>query len=214
MGDNDYGDALLPVEVGEHIDYLFAGAAVQIAGGLVGQEDGGFFNEGAGYADTLLLSAGEFCGAVAHPVAEADALQGLPGALTPMSAARPVEQGKLHVGQGAEAGQQVVGLEDEADFPVANVGQLVVAQRSHVLAVQGVGAGGGNVQAAQDVHERGLAGAGDAHDCDHFAAGDAEVHAVEGGDLHAAQVVNLGYPFEDDHGGFPTAASGPARRAL
>ena len=114
----------------EHIDYLFAGAAVQIAGGLVGQEDGGFFSEGAGYADTLLLSAGEFCGAVAHPVAEADALQSLACALTPMSAARPVEQGKLHVGKCAQTGEQVVGLKNEADFPITNVGKLVVAQRS------------------------------------------------------------------------------------
>ena len=93
VGDNDYGDALLPVKAGENVDYLFAGAAVEVAGGFVGEEDGGFFDEGAGDANALLLAAGEFCGAVAHPVTEADAFQGLAGALAPMSAARPVEQG-------------------------------------------------------------------------------------------------------------------------
>ena len=73
--------ALLPVEADEHVDNLLAGAAVQVAGGFVGEEDGGFLDEGAGDADALLLAAGEFGGLVAHPVAEADALQGFPGAL-------------------------------------------------------------------------------------------------------------------------------------
>ena len=63
-------------------------------------------------------------------VGQAHRLEGL---ASPVVAARPaltpgIDQGQFHVlGRGA-ARQQVEGLEDEADLPVADLGQLVVAE--------------------------------------------------------------------------------------
>jgi hypothetical protein len=45
-----------------------------------------------------------------------------------------VDQGQLDVVQRVGAGQQVEGLEDEADLAVADVGQFVVAHRRDILA--------------------------------------------------------------------------------
>ena len=60
--------------------------------------------------------------------------------------------------------QQVVVLEDEADVPVAEVGQLALGQGERVLAVEADGAGGRPVEGAEDVQQRALAGAGRPHD--------------------------------------------------
>ena len=59
---------------------LFAGARVQIAGGFVGQEDGGASGQGASQGDALLLTAGEFAGAMVSAVFEADLGEQLEGA--------------------------------------------------------------------------------------------------------------------------------------
>src|SRR5690606_28165486 len=88
--------------------------------------------------------------------------------------------------------QQVEALEHEAELPVADVGELVLAQPVDALAVQHVGAGGRPVQAADDVHHRGLAGAGRAHDRDHLARLDEQVHAAQRVHLVLAHAVDLG----------------------
>jgi len=52
------------------------------------------------------------------------------------------------------AGQQVEGLEDEADLLVADARQLVVVHVADQLPVDVVVALGGRIQAADQVHER------------------------------------------------------------
>src|SRR5699024_7364573 len=75
-----------------------------------------------------------------------------------------VDQGQLHVLQGVQGGDQVVALEDEADLHVADVGELVVVHPAGQLAVEVIAAPGGEIQAAQHVHQGGLARAGGADD--------------------------------------------------
>ena len=62
----------------------------------------------------------------------------------------------------------------------------------------------GPVEAAQDVHQRGLAGAGGAHQRHHLAAIDRERDALEHRDVDLAQVIGLGDVFQPDefHGYF------------
>src|SRR5487761_2250653 len=68
VGDHDDGVAVA-VEVLEEVgDDLLVGC-VEVSGGFVGEEDGWVVDEGAGDADALLLSAGEFAGEVAGAVA-------------------------------------------------------------------------------------------------------------------------------------------------
>src|SRR5262249_54578972 len=74
---------------------------------------------------------------------------------------------------------------------VADQGALVGGQAGDLLAVQPVAAGGGAVQAAQDVHQRGLARARGAHEGDHLAAVDAQGDALEHRHVDLPQVVRL-----------------------
>jgi hypothetical protein len=91
-----------------------------------------------------------------------------------------VDERQLDVVQRGGAGQQVEGLEDEADFLVADAGELVVVELGDVVAVEPVLALGGRVEAADQVHQGGLAGAGGAHDGDVLVVLDAERDAAQG----------------------------------
>ena len=91
--------------------------------------------------------------------------------------------------QRIRARQQIEGLEDEADFAVADFRELVVVHFADADAVQFVMAGGGRVEAADQVHQRGFAGAGRPHDGDVFAALDFQRHVAQGVDGFRAHLV-------------------------
>ena len=155
VGDQDDRDAV-PIELLEYAHDLIAGPAVQVTGGLVGQDDGGLVDEGPGDGDALLLPAGKLAWLMVQPVTQAHALEGLARAAAPVLSTA-VHQGKLHVGQGGRAGQQVEGLEHEPNLLAANPRQGIVPQIAHVRAAQAVGPRGGAVQAPKDMHECRLA---------------------------------------------------------
>ena len=163
VGNHHNGDALL-VELLENLHNLLAGFCIQGAGGLVGQQHLGVVHNGAGNGHPLALAAGELGGLKIHPVPQAHTLQGLAGNLQALLAAHPgVEQGQGHVLQGALPGEQVEALEHKANAVQAHVRKLVVAALGNILALQDVLPRGGAVQAADDIHQGGFAGAGGAH---------------------------------------------------
>ena len=85
----------------------------------------GLIDQGAGDGDALALAAGELVGLVIHAAFEAHVGQRFLGALDACGGRRAVvDQGQLDVVQRGGAGQQVEGLEDEADFLVADARQL------------------------------------------------------------------------------------------
>ncbi len=107
----------------------------------------------------------------------------------------------------AGAGQQVEGLEDEADFLVADARQLVVVEFADQLAVEPVLALGRRIEAADQVHQRRLAGARRAHDGDVLVVPDAEIDAAQRVHLLLrAHVVGPPQVLDDDH----VAVDGPA----
>ena len=120
VGDEDHGHALLAVEALEDGHDLFARAGVQRAGRLVGQDDGRVVDQRAGDGHALLLAAGE----LGRPVVVRARRGRPPPARRGPSPCDPadagVEQGQLHLLEGAGAGQQVELLEDEADLLVAH----------------------------------------------------------------------------------------------
>ena len=71
-------------------------------------------------------------------------------------------------------------LEDEADLLAPHARQFVVGQAGHVAAVEVVAAAVGAVEQADDVEQRGLAGAGRPHDGEVFAGRDVEADAAQG----------------------------------
>jgi hypothetical protein len=58
VGDHDDGHAQGVLNFSEEQEDLLAGGAVEIAGGLVGEENGRLIYEGAGQGAALLLAAG------------------------------------------------------------------------------------------------------------------------------------------------------------
>src|SRR5262249_35232541 len=85
------------------------------------------------------------------------------------------------------------------------------AQAGGVLAVEEVAARGGAVEAADDVHQRRLAGAAGPHKGDEFTGMDRERDAAQGGHLHLAGVVDLVNVVERDdacHGVRPWCPAG------
>ena len=175
------------VEVVDEAQDFGAGVGVEIAGGLVGEEDGRLEGQGAGDGDALALAAGELVGQVVEAVVEADELEQAAGARFDFLAREAFEvEREGHVLDAGERGEEVEELEDEADFVAAEAGEVVIGERGDGLAVDADFAGGGAVEAADQVEEGGLSGAGGADDGDHFAAGDVEVDGIEGDDLSLA----------------------------
>ena len=168
VGDHD--DRLAGVvELAEHLHDLVAGLGVEVAGGLVGQDDVGVVDQRAGDRDALLLAAGELGRAVVEPVVQADQPGQLQGPLLDRRgdlAAALVGQRELDVLDDRVLLDQVVRLEDEADVAAPDLGQLVVAELGDVAVAEDVLAAGGSVEAAEQVEHRALARARGAHDGD------------------------------------------------
>jgi hypothetical protein len=115
--------------------------------------------------------------AVAEPDGLDEALD--PGRVRLSPGDREREQDVLLRG---EDRQQVEGLEDEADLVAAQLGQAAVVEAVELDAVEDDGARGRAVEAGEDVHERGLAGARGAHDRGEAAGREVDADAVERAD--------------------------------
>ena len=79
----------------------------------------------------------------------------------------------------SSAGQKIEGLKDEADLFVADAGKFIVVQFADQLAVEPILTPGGRVEAADKIHQSGLARSRRTHDGNILAALDAEVYATQ-----------------------------------
>ena len=155
----------------EVVSRLPVGSSARTSAGLAGQR--------AGDRDALHLAAGELGRPVVHAVGEADLLeQQLDPRLALARAVAVEEQRHLDVLEGGDLRQQVEVLEDEADLAVADVGELVDVELRDLLAVEAVGAAARRVEAADDVEQGRLAGAGRTDDGDELAGLDLEVEPL------------------------------------
>src|SRR5581483_403948 len=109
------------------------GVRVEVAGGLVGEDQVGPVDQGPGAGDALLLAAGELGRAVREAVGDAQPTDQVAEPL-------PVDLGPGQVGREGDVlgrGQrrnQVEGLEDEADLVPAQFGEAGVVEAADVLA--------------------------------------------------------------------------------
>ena len=100
---------------------------------------------------------------------------------------------------GGQGGQQVEGLEDEAELVAAHGGELLVLHARQVLSGDEDAAGGGGVQAGHAVQEGGLTRARRPHDGHELAFGDGEADRVQGDDLGVALAIDLAQRAGLDH---------------
>ena len=130
-----------------------------------------------------------------HPVGHADPLQGLLHAPPPLGPFQiTVGQRKLHVLEDPEIADEVEVLEDEADFPVSQVGPLGEGEARHRLAMEAVFPGCGSVQQSHDGEQSGLAAAGGAGDGDVLTFPHSQMDSGQGVSLHLLRQEYLGDP--------------------
>jgi hypothetical protein len=121
MGDHHDGLAELVDRAAQEAEQLGAGAGVEVAGGLVGEDDRRPAGKGAGGGEELLLPAGQLPRPVPEAFAQPDRFDDAadPGVVWDAPGDRQRQGDVLRGGQGW---QQVVGLEDEPDPVAAEVG--------------------------------------------------------------------------------------------
>ena len=169
---------------------LATGAAVEVAGRLVGEDHRRPSGERAGDGDALLLAARQFARAVVQAVAEPD---GVDDGTQP----RPVRlaAGEVHrqrdVLDRRERGQEVERLEHESDPFAAQLGQLAVGELGEIDVTDVHGSGRERVEPGEAVHQRALAGAGRAHHGGERAGGYPDRHVIEREHLGGAASVGL-----------------------
>ena len=169
-----------------------AALLIKVAGRLVGQDQRRLVHERPGDRHALPLATRQLGRQVAQAVAEADALERPARSLSPLGPVQPgVEHRQLDVALDRGPGEQVEALEDEPYLAVAHAGQRTARQLRYPLASQHILPLRGGVEAADDVHECGLAGAGRAHDGDVLPGADIEGYPLKGADFRVARIVPL-----------------------
>ena len=86
VGHQDEGDVAGGVEITEDIDDLLAGARVEIAGRLVGHQNGRPVGQRPGNGHPLLLAAGKLTGMMVHAIGQPDSIEQFRGASVPLAA--------------------------------------------------------------------------------------------------------------------------------
>ena len=158
MGDQHQGHAARRPSSEEKVGDLAALRLVEIAGWLVGEQDGRLGDQGAGNGDALLLAAGEFGRIVADSIGEAHRRELAERAVEGVASAGKLQRHR-DILQGRHVGDEVEGLENDADCAAAEGGEGILAKAAEV------GVGDSNppairpFQAGHYHEERRLAGA-------------------------------------------------------
>ena len=169
---------------------LGAGARVEVAGRLVGEDDLRPAGQRTGDGDTLLLATGQLRRSVLDAVAETD---GVDDEVEPLlvGLAAGERQRQRDVLERGQRRHEVERLEDEADAVAAQLGELLVVELAEVGVADEHGAAGERVEAGDGVHQGRLARARRAHDRGELAGVEVGVDAVEGVDFRLAAAVGL-----------------------
>lgn len=208
MGDEN-DRASLGAEFGEEGEDGETGLGVEISRGFVGEDDFGVIDEGSGDGDALHLAAAELERGIFEAIGETDAIDGGESAGGAFGGGDPrVDHGELDILEDIEFGEEIKGLEDEADFGVAEFGEAIFGGLGGIDAIDDHASRGGGIEAPEEVHEGGLAAAAGADDGGVFALFDEEIDVVEGGDFLFTDAVAFGDSLERDEGHCGVEGSG------
>ena len=129
------GFTVVAVESLQQIENLFAGFAVEIAGGFVAEQQRGIGHNGAGDSDSLLLAAGKLARIMLHAIGEPHHFQRDRNALSPFGFLESVrqKQWQFDILFRRQLGKQIVELENETDVPGPPAGKLTAAQATDAL---------------------------------------------------------------------------------
>ena len=172
--------AEIAVHLAQQAVERFRRRLVEIAGGLVGEQQLRTHHQRPGDGHALLLAAGEHARHVRQPLAEADAAQQLVGARACVRERHARDAHRhLRVLDRVELRQQMMELEDEADAVVPERDDLGVAQPRQVSAVDRDRPLIDAIEAAEQVQQRALADARRADDGGHLAGVHLEIEIAK-----------------------------------
>ena len=146
---HEYDGTSLGMQFLEKNQYLERGTGIEISGRFIGEDDGGVVYQRPGDGDTLHLSSGHLVAFMHQAVAQTYGNQRFDCFLVSFgcTVGRIVHQGQLHVLDRCRLRQQVVVLEDEPDFAVAQGGAGVLTHRADRCAVEVIFSAGRCIQA-------------------------------------------------------------------
>ena len=131
---------------------------VEVAGGLVRQQQRGLHRERPRHGRALLLAAGELRRQMGAAAAQPHRIQQLPRARLRLGSRGAGDQQRQgHVFQGGEVAQQMMKLEHESDSPVPELGQAVGVELVVRRAAEPDLPRGGKIQRAEQVEQGALA---------------------------------------------------------
>ena len=130
VSDQDERGPAFPVQLAKKVDDLRARPTVEIACGLVREENSRFGDERPCERDSLLLPTGELRRVVVQAITESDSGEEGFGPASEVARSRARAPGlelerHLHVFDGPERGQQMEGLENKADVGRAKLGPTI-----------------------------------------------------------------------------------------
>ena len=207
VGDNNQRGDFLGSNLCEGVGDEGGVGGVEIAGGFVGEEEGGAAGEGAGDGGALHFAAAELVGKVGGAVGEADQIEHfLDAGAGFIRGITAEEEGEFDILANGHGGEEVEELEDDAEGVAAVVREFAFAGGVEREAVHADLAGGGCVEAAEDVEEGAFAAAAGAGDGGEVAGCEIEGDAVEGADFSGAGGIDSRDLAEFDHGAASVSA--------
>ena len=150
--DEDDGCPRLPIERLEQLDDVRTGVAVQIARGLIGEEEARGIAERARNGHALLLASGELIGKVVRPVTEPHAGQQLARPRWRAILAAQFER-HLHVLERGERRDELEALKHEPDLLAPELRAPVFVQLRQVGAVQEYSATRRDVESGEEAEQ-------------------------------------------------------------
>ena len=182
MGDEDAGRAPGLHLLAQKPQHLSRALGIEIAGGLVGQDDLRSVDQCAGDRDALQFAAGQFARHARAALAETDGGEHRAHFLLRRRIGDADErQRQRDVLPDGQVRQHVEGLEDEAHLHAPERRQRIVVERREVDAVEMDRTGVGTIEPRDEIEQRGLADPRLAHHRDVVARPELEVDAVQDG---------------------------------
>ncbi|MNL15893.1 hypothetical protein D3C87_1369060 [compost metagenome] len=167
------------VQLEHQRDHGLAGARVEAAGRLIGEQDVRPGDKRPRQRHALLFPAGKRARIVGEALAQAYALEHFRGAFAHAVGLAAQLERQHHVFERGQVAHQLERLEHEAHVPATQRGALVFIEREQVLAVQPHRTRAGQVQARQQPQQRGFSRAGRADDGQRFARRDGKRDVVQ-----------------------------------
>lgn len=184
MGHQNQRRTVLAVEGKEQIGNPVPGLPVQIAGGLVGEQQRGLAVKGPGERHSLLLAAGKLCRKVMKALAEPKLFEQRPGVLAALPVAFAAQQGgQLNVLQRVEGRHQHKRLKHKADVAGTQRCPHLFIQPVQRLTEQVNFATAAVVKPGEDRQQRGLPRAGLANQGDALTPFDKQLNSGKDGEF-------------------------------